>query len=250
MFSSVRKNIAVLVLFLAACILLHAGETIYFQSNFAANKTLEGWDDVWSQRGRKPVRSDYYQVVTENGETYFRSNKSKKGIPLHWGIWHPLGRSGISVDGRILEITVEAVLRRRKEVGNTVIGFGLTSDRWCERGRAFIPGKQGSGIEILGNENSKYQDGNSICSKKAGAMTKLTPPREPFNFLLKADEWQTWRLVYDNVNKEVKFYRSLGEKTPFLVQHDVDLNGIILQSVWISGGCGEFKNIEVTVKTK
>jgi hypothetical protein len=245
-----KKILATFVGLTVAWNFLQAGEQVWFRSNFTANTTLQGWDDIWSQRGRKPVRSDYYQVVTENEETYFRSNRQQDGRLLQWGIWHPLGDSGLLVDEKILEICMEAVLRKKKEVGNTVIGFGLTSDRWCERGRVFVPEKLGSGIEILGSENAKKQEINSICSKIQGAMTKLTPPREPYNFLLETDVWQTWRLVYDNVNKEVKFFRSIKEKTPFLVQHDVNLNGILLQAIWISGWCGEFKDVEVTVKTK
>ena len=250
MLSSTLKQFGTMGFLCALTYFASAGEQVAFQSNFSENQTLKGWHDIWDQRGRKPVRAEYYQVVTENGETYFRTNKTKQGRWLSWGIWHRLGSSGIPVDDHIQEIRIEAVLRKKAELINYTVGIGITSNQWCDQGRTFIQGKQDSGIEIIGNENPKHQKINKISSKIEGFMTTLTAPREPFNFMLKTGEWQTWKLIYDHEKKEVKFYRSPEETKPFLIQRDVNLKGIILQSVWISGGTAEFKSVKVTVKTK
>ena len=92
MFFSAKRIIATLSVAVLAG-LASAGEQVYFQSNFAENKTLKGWNDIWDQRGTRPVRKDLYKVVTENGESYFRSEKNANGklLPL-WGIWHTLGK--------------------------------------------------------------------------------------------------------------------------------------------------------------
>ena len=250
MFFSAKRIIATLSVAVLAGF-ASAGEQVYFQSNFAENKTLKGWNDIWDQRGTRPVRKDLYKVVTENGESYFRSEKNANGklLPL-WGIWHTLGKSGITIDNKITEIQVEAVLRKKSVNKNYQVGIGITSNRWCDTGRVFIAGKQDSGIEILGAESPIHQKLSSISTKVSGSMTTLVPPRKPFNFLVKVDEWVTWKMVYDNVNKEVRFYRSAEEKTPFIVKHAVDMNGVVLQTVWLSGGAAEFKSVKVTVKTK
>lgn len=250
MFNSVKCLIAACSIATTAGFVT-AGEQVYFQSNFAENKTLKGWHDIWDQRGSKPVRAEFYKVVEENGDVFFRSEKTANGklIPL-WGIWHKLGTSGVTVDDKITEIQLDVVLRKKAVNKNYFVGVGLTSNLWCDTGRAFIPGKQDSGIEILGTESPIHQKLNSISTKVSGTMTTLVPPRQPYNFLTKVDAWVNWKIVYDNVKKEVRFFRSAEETTPFIVKHAVDMNGIVLQSVWLSGGAAEFKSVKVTVKTK
>ena len=250
MFYSAKRLIAAFSITVLAGVAT-AGEEVYFQSNFAGNKTLKGWHDIWDQRGTKPVRAEIYKVVEENGDVFFRSEKTANGklIPL-WGIWHRLGKNGITVDDKITEIQLEAVLRKKAVHKNYNVGVGITSNLWCDTGRAFMPGKQDSGIEILGTESPIHQKLSSISTKVSGTMTTLVPPRKPYNFLTKVDAWVTWKMVYDNIKKEVRFYRSAEETTPFIVKHAVDMNGIVLQSVWLSGGAAEFKSVKVTVKTK
>ena len=246
-----KKKIAAVLSVFTITGSMFAAEQIVFKSNFAENKTLKGWNDIWDQRGIKPVRSDYYKVETVNGETYFRSEKTKNGklLPL-WGIWHILGTSGITVNDKVAEVEIEVILRKKAEYKGYHVGVGISSNRWCENGRAFNAGKQDSGIEVLGNENPAHQKLNSISSKITGSMTTLLVPRKPFNFLLSLDTWNTWRIVYDNMKKEIKFYRSADEKEPFIVKHEVDLNGVVLQTVWLSGGAAEFKSVKVKLKTR
>lgn len=239
--------------FLALCIAAQAacfgGEVKVFQSDFANNRDLKGWEDVWCQAGTKKVRPDLYSVVEENGEVFYRVNKFQ-GKHIMFGLSHKLDKP-ITVDDNLLQIRVEVTLRKHK--GNTALqaGFALSSLVRLEgnQGQAFWRGKD-SGFLVMGNDYKEHVTGNKLSWQKDGAVSILHPPKKPCNFMTDLEKWLRWKVVYLHPEKELRFYRDAADETPFLVQRNVDLSGVVLQSVWLAAFGNEYKDVQVFVTTK
>lgn len=232
-------------LFLFACV----ADEAFFQSDFVADPALKNWRDAWWQNAGSKVRKEAYEVVTENGETYLRSKKMD-GKYIFSGIQSPL-KKDLVVDDKVKEIRMSVVLRKRKGHISYMPSFALTSNTAPDSSRG-MPFRRGndSGFQVTGNDYNYHFAGNYLSWQKNGDDVTFLAPKKPCNFLTALEKWITWTLVYDNQAKELRFFRNEGDKEPFLVQRNVNLNGTTLKAVWLIALCTEYKDVKVTVSYK
>jgi hypothetical protein len=218
-----------------------------FQSNFSQNNKLIGWFDVHKRKKenarKQTINPEWYKVIRENGVTFLRT-KTIFGISS-------LLKSALSIDDSLDELEL-LVTFRVPQKNNQLVRIALTSRRYpagIDGGGPFWIGHQDSGFMAKGYQYD-IQYVNIIAWQKYGRQVWITAQKTPFNFLQKTGEWITWRMVYKHQLKELWFYRDDKEKIPFIIQRNVDLTGITLNSVWISANGTEYLNIRVNKKNK
>jgi len=89
------------------------------------------------------------------------------------------------------------------------------------------------------------QSSNFICWQLEGRRVIMYPSRKPFNFLTEAGKWIEWRLIYNHKEKTLSFFHDSTDETAFLVQRNVDLSNVAINSIWISAWGTEFKDVSV-----
>lgn len=209
-----------------------------FKSDFANNKKLNGWTDVHQ---KNPPNSEWYQIVKDsNGELYLKTRE------VLFGISHSL-KSEIIVDDSLSEVQLLVIFRKPDlPLNGWPVTVALSSSETTAKdaGGPFWKGKD-SGLLIIGSLYDKPEY-NSINWQKEGVRVRMHPYRLPFNFL-EVGMWVEWRLVYRHQEKSLLFFHKQNDTLPFLVQHNVDLSGTVLSSVWIGAWGTEFKEISVYV---
>lgn len=216
------------------------GETL-FECDFANNRELRGWLDVahWKTTDFKNSmpQSDKYKVVTDNGETYLKT-QSMFGLTS-------LLKKELLVDESIDWIELKVTLRKPLKDGY-LAQIALTSRKTPagNDGGAFWRGQKDSGFLAQGYQYD-LQYANFIFWQKAGRRVRMSAVKPPFNLLVAVEKWATWRLIYKHHVKELWFYRSEEEQKPFIIQRGVDLTGVTLNSVWISSWGTEYMDVKV-----
>ena len=218
---------------------------LVFKSDFSHNKELKGWYDVhkWlpQNKQKNSPAAKWYKVVSEKNEVFLRTSTM-------FGL-SSLFKSPLKVDDSIIEIELRVKLRKPRQDAK-IISIALTS-RKCpsgNNGSAFWSGRQESGIIAQGYQHS-IQYVNLIAWMKDGLRVHMSPIKPPFNLLAKVGKWVVWRLVYNHPVKQLRFYRSLNDKEPFIVQRNVDLSGVTLNSVWLGAFDTEYSQVEVYCTT-
>ncbi len=208
---------------------------LLFKSEFAQNKELKGWTDVYQ---KSPPKSEWYKVEDVGGESVLKTAE------VLFGISHKLKRD-LLVDESVVEITLDVALRKPTPPKGHQVGIALSSRDTAamDAGGPFWKGKD-SGVMAQGY-NYDDQSANFIFWQVEGNQTRMHPSRQPFNLLPEAGKWTTWRLVYKHRQKELWFYRSAKDNEPFMIQRRVDLSGVALGSVWLCGWSTEFMDVSV-----
>ena len=211
------------------------GFELLFKSDFFHNKELNGWTDVHQ---KSPPNSEWYQVIdASDGESFLRTKE------ILFGISHPLKRE-ILIDDSILEVKLTVTFRKPLPPKGWPVIIALSSSETTaqDAGGPFWKGKD-SGIMVVGRHYN-LQESNLISWQLEGERVLMHPFRKPFNFL-EAGKWTEWRLVYKHQEKELLFFHDRNDEKPFLIQHNVNLSGSMLSSVWISAWETEFKSVSV-----
>lgn len=214
---------------------------LVFKSDFNKNTGLKGWYDVhkWLPKNRNAdsPKAEWYKVVSGKGGAFLRTSTM-------FGI-SSLLKPAVKIDDSVLEIELRVKLRKPKNDAS-LISFALSSRKnpAGTDGGPFWTGRPESGIIVKGYQYD-IQYVNLIAWLKSGLRIHMSPIKPPFNLLTDVGKWVTWRLVYNNTEKQLSFYRNGSEKQAFIVQHNVDLSGVTLHSVWLGSYGTEYSQIEV-----
>ncbi len=216
-----------------------AGETILFQSNFAGNRKLTGWDDLWSD-GLPSEK--HYRIVEKNDEVFLQTGK------LVFGISHRFN-TPVKVDDRLQKIEVEIEFRQPPESFSCVNEFAVTSRKKVsnDSGGPFFR-TQDSGFGIRGYTNS-FRPANFIYWRVDGNDVRMFKGLEPFSLFPRtpAGKWNKIILCLDNEKKTFSFFCDGSE---VLTLHKVDLTGKELNAVFLSSQNNEYRNVKAVCITK
>lgn len=199
-----------------------------------------------------PMQKAYtgnFVLENENGGQFFRFKD------IIWQLGSKL-KTPIEVSDKTLSVEISSKMRQEptKQIYFTL---ALTSKELPDRLGNAAPFRKGldSGFEADGYALG-YQKANRILWRKDGMDYLCEAPKPPFNFISKegyAGTWITWRLVYNHPEKTLSLFIE-GEKSPRVVQHNVDLTGITLNNLYFGArstrSWGDFRKVTVKVTEK
>lgn len=229
-----------------SAVVLGAEEVLY-RSDFQGKKDLEGWFDMESgyKNGvpqRKPTKPlSHCKLIEANGEVFLKGGQTPRGIT------HKFSKP-LLVNDNLESVTMKVVMRQTPKHGTTLIEIALTSRiQPAADGSAFWRGRD-NGIAIRGY-SSDVKKANFIYWRKDGSDNKKYRAVRPYNLFPKSvlTEWTACSLTYDHEQKKMTF--SCDGMEP-LIYHNVDLSGMVLNSLFVNQQNHEYKSIEVTCKRK
>ena len=210
-----------------------ASETTLLEVDFSKVSDLSGWTDVHQKNPPNP--NNYY--IKEGALTTAPTE--------YFGLSHALVKP-ITISKESGKIVVECTFMQPSEARGHTLGFALTSRKTtCPyNGRAFWPGKEDSGFQVSGYSYG-IQFANSLMYLRGGLQTTTYAPRPPFSFLPGTDRLVTWRLVFNAAEESILFYPSADAEKPQAELHRVNLDGEVLNSLWISSFGVKYFKIKV-----
>ena len=229
------------MILLGSSIFAEYTRTTLLSEEFSNNKELKGWTDLWSNNNRAYPKKDYFTVITGSGETYFH-------IAGTLGVTRKLDKPVI-IDEALVEIDFQVTLRKKNPDSAALLHIALTSLLLPSNtdGGPFF--KNCDGFEAAGYQYDNQN--NFIAAISNGRCVQMPPPVQPFNLLVDTSKWYVWRLVYNNVEKTLSFYRDFAkDKNPCIVQHEVNLQGGTINSVWLGAFGIDYSKVTVSVERK
>lgn len=196
-----------------------------------------------------PAYTGNFVLEKEAGGQFFRFKN------IIWKLGAKL-KTPIEVGDKTLSVEIYSEMRQKpkKQVYFTLV---LTSKELPDLEGNAAPFRKGldSGFEA-GGYDAGDQAANRILWRKDGMDYLYEAPKPPFNFVSKegnAGSWIAWRLVYSHPEKTLSLFIE-EEKEPRVVQRNVDLTGITLNSLyfgaWSIETWGDFRKVTVKVTEK
>ena len=219
---------------------LHGREVCVFQSDFAMEPELSGWEVMRS--GVHPSEQGHHRAY-EGKEVFLKTGEGAFGLSHQFD--RPLG-----VSENTAAITLEVEFRPFSETAQNNLEVALTSRLRPEgnKGGPFMRGLD-TGFVFQGSVRENAHAANYIGWRKEGAETRLHKPLPPYSLIPRAKlrKWTTLKLEYDNMKKTLS---ARIDAEPPLVMHAVDLNGMVLKNVFLGARGNEYRNVKVISETK
>lgn len=234
------KTLSILI-FCAATILVTAAEKTLFQSNFAENKSLQGWTDVHQ---KSPPKAEHYKIADIDGQAVLQTPMNQ------FGISHKLA-SPLKIDASVKSVTLKVTLRQPETtLAGYQIAIALSSRATtaADSGQAFWKGRD-SGI-IANGYIHNLQAPNFIAYQLEGERVRAPRPQPPFGVLSARNQWVVWTLKYDHVKKQLEFFNTADAAEPWISIHQADLTGIMLNTVWLGAWGTEYRDAAVSCETE
>ena len=233
---TVKTPVMLALLFLS----LAGTAEVLVDCDFSAGATTQGWTDVHQHT---PPRGQDYVLATETDGTFLHT------APIYFGISHRLSRP-LVLNDKLVKVTVQVTFRQPKEHRGHPIGIALSSRETVARdaGQAFWKLRD-SGFLVNGYSHSLL-NANWLCWQRDGRQVRAPKAQSPHNLLLALDTWTTWTLVYDHCAHRLDFFADATASMPCHSLYGVGLDGVELNSVWISAWGAEYRSVKVTVESK
>ena len=217
-----------------------SAETVLLECDFTQGSTTADWTDVHQHTPPDPEK---YAVAHDGDGNFLRT------APVYFGISHRLARP-LVLDDKVARLTVQVSFRQPREHRGHPIGIALSSRETVAKdaGQAFWKLRD-SGFLVNGYSYSLL-NANWLCWQRDGRQVRAPKAQTPHNLLLALDAWTTWTLVYDHGARRLDFFNDAGAKTPCHSLYGIGLDGVELNSVWISAWGAEYRYVKVTVESK